>query len=125
MGGDYEPIQGKELTGRLALPQGINVQRLQDRQDLRRQFDRLQRGLERAAEVRATDRYTEMAYDMVSSGRVQEAFDIGAKATPRATPMAAGVSARKRCSRGGWSRRESPSCWSAARGATSTTTATK
>jgi hypothetical protein len=76
MGGDYEPIQGKELTGRLALPQGINVQRLQDRQDLRRQFDRMQRGLDRAAEVRATDRYTEMAYDMVSSGRVQEAFDI-------------------------------------------------
>ncbi len=25
MGGDYEPIQGKELTGRLALPKGIDV----------------------------------------------------------------------------------------------------
>ncbi|MEX2112491.1 MAG: DUF1501 domain-containing protein [Pirellulales bacterium] len=76
MGSEYEPIQGKELTGRLALPQGINVQRLQDRQDLRRQFDRLRRGLERVADVQATDRYTEMAYDMVSSGRVQQAFDV-------------------------------------------------
>jgi hypothetical protein len=76
MGGEYEPVQGKELTGRLALPSGINVARLQDRQELRRQFDRLRRGLERSADVSANDRYSQMAYDMVSSGQVREAFDV-------------------------------------------------
>jgi hypothetical protein len=76
MGGRYEPIKGKELTGRLAMPAGLNVSRLQDRRELRQQFDRLRRGLDRAADVRAADRYTEMAYDMVVSGKVQKAFDV-------------------------------------------------
>ena len=76
MGGRFEPIKGKELAGRLALPEGIHVTRLQDRRQLRRQFDRLGHTLEHAADVAATDRYTEMAYDMVTSGRVATAFDI-------------------------------------------------
>jgi hypothetical protein len=76
MGGRYEPVQGKELSGRLAMPQGINVARLADRQSLRRQFDRLQGELERSAALESVDRYTEMAYDMVVSGKVQKAFDI-------------------------------------------------
>ena len=77
MGGLYEPISGKELTGRLAMPEGINVRRLQDRHDLRQQFDRLRRGLDSAADVQTSDRYTQMAYDMVVSGKVQQAFDVG------------------------------------------------
>jgi hypothetical protein len=76
MGGLYEPIKGNELPGRLAMPAGINVSRLQNRRALRRQFDRLGRDLETAAQVASTDRYTEMAYDMVTSGRVQQAFDV-------------------------------------------------
>ncbi len=82
MGGRYEPIQGKELTGQLAMPQGINLQRLQDRRQLRHQFDRLRRGLEHTADVEATDRYTAMAYDMVTSGKVQKAFDIEQETGP-------------------------------------------
>ncbi len=76
MGGDYEPIQGKELTGRLAMPKGINVERLQDRHSLRMQFDRLNRDLDRTAALKPLDRYSQMAYDMVVSGKVQQAFDI-------------------------------------------------
>ncbi|MGD9721307.1 MAG: DUF1501 domain-containing protein [Pirellulales bacterium] len=76
LGGRYEPIQGKELAGRVAVPEGINIGRLADRRDLRQQFDRLRRGLAQAADVQATDRYTEMAYDMVTSGKVQRAFDV-------------------------------------------------
>ncbi|HEX3726161.1 MAG TPA: DUF1501 domain-containing protein, partial [Pirellulales bacterium] len=74
LGRPYEPIQGNDLTGRLAMPAGINIQRLQDRQELRRQFDRASRDLERGAGT--GDRFTEMAYDMVASGKVQQAFDI-------------------------------------------------
>jgi hypothetical protein len=76
MGHDHEPLQGKELTGRLAMPQGINVARLQNRHELRQQFDRLNRGLERTSALHSADRYTQMAYDMVVSGEVQRAFDI-------------------------------------------------
>jgi hypothetical protein len=74
LGPEYEPIQGKDLTGRLAMPKGLDVARLQDRQELRRQFERLARGLDRAAA--GADRYTQMAYDMVVSGKVQQAFDV-------------------------------------------------
>ena len=74
LGAEYEPIQGKDLTGRLAMPKGLDVARLQDRQELRRQFERLARGLDRAAD--GADRYTQMAYDMVVSGKVQQAFDV-------------------------------------------------
>ncbi|MBI3838032.1 MAG: DUF1501 domain-containing protein [Planctomycetia bacterium] len=77
MGNDFEPIKGNELPGRLAMPQGINVERLQNRQELRRQFDRLSCGLQRDAALQPVDRYGQMAYDMVVSGKVQKAFDIG------------------------------------------------
>ncbi len=76
MGNQYEPLQGKELTGRLAMPKGIDVARLQDRHELRQQFDRLNRELQRTAALQPTDRYTQMAYDMVVSGEVQRAFDV-------------------------------------------------
>jgi hypothetical protein len=76
MGGQFEPIKGNELPGRLAMPQGINVDRLQNRRELRRQFDRLARGLEASTALAGSDRYTQMAYDMVVSGKVQEAFDV-------------------------------------------------
>jgi hypothetical protein len=76
MGNQYEPLQGKELTGRLAMPKGIDIDRLQNRHVLRQAFDRLQRDLDRTRALESADRYTEMAYDMVVSGKVQKAFDI-------------------------------------------------
>ena len=76
LGSPYEPLKGNELPGRLTMPKGIDVVRLQNRQELRQQFDRLNRGLERNVSLAAADRYTQMAYDMVVSGRVQQAFDV-------------------------------------------------
>ena len=93
----------QRTPGRLALPQGINVARLQDRHGLRQQFDRMRRGLDRRGSGR-TDRYAQMAYDMVVSGNVQEAFDVSREATRCATPTAAKASAKRHCSRGDWSR---------------------
>jgi uncharacterized protein (DUF1501 family) len=53
------------------------VARLQDRRALRRQFDLASRRLEHSGDARGADRFNEMAYEMVTSGKVQRAFDIG------------------------------------------------
>ena len=76
LGQDHEPAKGGELAGRLALTDGINVARLQDRQELRRQFDRLSHDLDRAGTMYQVDRNHQMAFDMVTSGRVRDAFDV-------------------------------------------------
>ncbi|HVW38854.1 MAG TPA: DUF1501 domain-containing protein, partial [Pirellulales bacterium] len=43
MGAEFEPVKGGELGGRLTLPEGVNAPRLANREQLRRQFDRLSR----------------------------------------------------------------------------------
>jgi hypothetical protein len=77
MGSQYEPTKGTELAGRLAMPEGITVNRLQDRRELRRQFDDLSRRLDRASAAEPLERFNQAALDMVTSGKVQKAFDIG------------------------------------------------
>jgi hypothetical protein len=76
MGSAYEPVKGAELAGRLALPQGLSVARLQDREELRRQFDRLSRDLDRGDTMERIDHYGQQALDMVVSGKAQQAFRV-------------------------------------------------
>ncbi|MCE9561754.1 MAG: DUF1501 domain-containing protein [Planctomycetes bacterium] len=76
MGTAFEPVKGSELPGRLALPDGLDVEQLQDRATLRKQFDRMQRDLDTRHQMTATDQYTEMALDMVVSPKVRTAFDL-------------------------------------------------
>jgi hypothetical protein len=76
LGGAYEPVRGTELPGRLALPSGVSVPRLQDQMELRRQFDRLERQLDAGQQMARMDSYAEMALDMVVSPAVRRAFDI-------------------------------------------------
>jgi hypothetical protein len=76
MGNAYEPVKGNELPGRLALPASLTLPHLRERAELRRQFGRLQQSLDASAAGGSGDRYAEMAYDMVVSRRVQEAFDL-------------------------------------------------
>lgn len=76
MGNEFQPVKGLELPGKLTLPAGIQVDRLQDRNELRRQFDRLERGLDLGRAMDGVDRFQQMACDMVLSGRVQQAFDV-------------------------------------------------
>lgn len=76
MGSQFEPIKGKELPGRLSPPEGISVDRLQNRDVLRNEFDRMRRSLDRQQAMDHTDRYQQMAYDMVLSGKTEKAFDI-------------------------------------------------
>jgi hypothetical protein len=76
MGSAYEPVKGAELAGRLALPQGLSAARLQDREELRHQFDRLSRDLDRGDTMERIDRYGQQALEMVVSGKAQQAFRV-------------------------------------------------
>ncbi|HET6884171.1 MAG TPA: DUF1501 domain-containing protein [Pirellulales bacterium] len=76
MGQDYAPMKGGELGGRLALVEGMNVARLEDRARLRQEFDRLERSVDRVANMHALDRYHQTAFDMLRSPRVKDAFDL-------------------------------------------------
>jgi len=76
LGSAYEPVKGNELPGRLARPAGINVPRLQERVQLRRQFDGLERACDTNQQMGQLDRYAALALDMVVSSTVRRAFDI-------------------------------------------------
>ncbi len=75
MGQDYAPVKGHQLAGKFAMPPGIDVPRLNDRDELRRQFNRFAQDLEHR-DLDRFDRYTQEAFEMVLSGKVQKAFNV-------------------------------------------------
>jgi hypothetical protein len=76
LGTAYEPVPERDLSGRLSMPPGVSLARAQDRDGLRRQFDRLQRDLDSGSTMARMDRYDQQALQMVLSGKTQEAFRI-------------------------------------------------
>ena len=76
MGTDYAPVKGGELKGKFAMPPGVEVTRLQNRDQIRRQLDLFGRTIEHNNTLQRTDRFTRQAYDLVMSGKVQKAFNI-------------------------------------------------
>ncbi|CAK9009549.1 Uncharacterized protein SCF082_LOCUS10326 [Durusdinium trenchii] len=76
LGSAYDPVNGLELAGKFNLPKGIELDRLDDRNRLRRGFDRMRRDLDQGHTLERTDRFTQQAYGMVLSGRVQQAFNL-------------------------------------------------
>lgn len=76
LGSAYEPVKGLELAGKFALPEGIAAPRLADRDNLRQQFDRVKAQLDRTSTMEQLDRYSRQAFEMVTSGKVQQAFDV-------------------------------------------------
>ncbi len=76
MGSQFDPVQGLKLAGKFALPQGVAIPRLQDRNNLRRQFDQLRTVMDQRDTLAKTDRFTQQAFEMVLSGRVQKAFNL-------------------------------------------------
>ena len=79
MGSEFSPVKGSELAGRFKLPDGIQLDRLQDRDGLRRQFDKFRRDLDRGETLARTDRYTQQAFEYVTSGRAEKAFQVDAE----------------------------------------------
>ncbi len=76
MGNSYAPVKGKELAGRLAMPEGLATNRLRDRSTLRGQLDNLHRELDNNKAVAQLDHYTHQALDTVLSGRAKRAFNL-------------------------------------------------
>jgi hypothetical protein len=76
LGNAYEPVKGGELSGRLALPEGVSVTRLQDQAALRRSFDGLERELDAGHDMARMDQYARQALDMVVVGKARRAFRI-------------------------------------------------
>ena len=76
MGSAFEPVDGKELAGRLALPEGISIERLGNRRALSDSLDGWKRRLGANAEIAAADQYTQQAYDVLLTGRAQRAFNL-------------------------------------------------
>ncbi|MCY2962777.1 MAG: DUF1501 domain-containing protein, partial [Planctomycetota bacterium] len=76
MGANYAPVDGLKLVGKFGLPDGVQVDRLDDRDGLRRSFDRLRTDIDRLDTLDKLSRYQQQAYDMVLGGHVQRAFDL-------------------------------------------------
>ena len=76
LGQAHEPVKGLELTDKLGLPEGIQVDRLRDRQQLQEQFDSFRSRVESEKLYDRIDQNTQQAFDMVLSGKVSEAFDL-------------------------------------------------
>ena len=76
MGQAFAPVKGSELAGRFNLPSGVTLERLGDREALRRQFDHLSAELDAGTGFESTDRYTRLAIDMIASGKARRAFEL-------------------------------------------------
>lgn len=76
LGNTYEPLDGVKSKGRFAMPAGVSVPRLRDRDQLRKSLDRLKRQADASRNLSLQDRYTQEAYNLVLGGAAQRAFDI-------------------------------------------------
>jgi hypothetical protein len=76
LGSAYDPIRETDLTGRLNMPKGVSVPRAQDRDGLRKQFDRLRREVDAGETMERMDQYGRQALEMVLSGKAREAVDL-------------------------------------------------
>lgn len=62
----------------LAMPQGLTVERLDDRRALRRSFDALQRGADHG-QIDALEHFERQAFELVTSSAVREAFSLSSE----------------------------------------------
>ncbi len=76
LGSKYEPVKGLELADKFKLPTGIDVQRLQNRAALREQINGARKELEDHNLLEQFDANTQRAFEMVLSGKVEQAFDV-------------------------------------------------
>jgi Protein of unknown function (DUF1501) len=76
LGAAYEPIAETGIVGQLKMPSGVTVDRLQNRDALRQQFDRLRHDLDTNHAMERLDVYDRQALDMVLSGKAEQAFQL-------------------------------------------------
>jgi len=68
---------GKLSSGDIfSLPVGVSADRLDDRQSLLKNFDKLRADVDASGTMAAFDRYNQQAVSLVTSGRVRDALDL-------------------------------------------------
>ncbi|MCB9953796.1 MAG: DUF1501 domain-containing protein [Planctomycetaceae bacterium] len=75
MGTDFAPVKGNELKGKFAIPPGLEVSRIQDRHHIRQQLDNFGKTIENNETLTRNNQYTQQAYDLVLSGKIEKAFN--------------------------------------------------
>ena len=76
LGQQYAPLDGMRVDGKFSLPKGVEVPRLQDRDQLRRELDLFRRRVDSSVSFQQQDRYTQEAFKLVLGGAAQKAFDL-------------------------------------------------
>ncbi len=76
LGQQYDPFDARDAAKAFTLPGGLSMDRLHERQSLAQQMDRLRRDVDASGTVEAMDRFSQQAFDIVTGGRAQEAFDL-------------------------------------------------
>ena len=76
LGQQYAPLDGMRVDGKFSMPKGVEVPRLQDRDQLRRELDLFRRRTDSSVDFQRQDRYTQEAFNLVLGGTAQKAFDL-------------------------------------------------
>lgn len=78
MGKSFAPVNGRDIVGKFGMPSGLTVERLQDRESIRRELSRLGRQFDQSESSSAAsfDQNAKQAYDMILSGKVARAFRL-------------------------------------------------
>ncbi|MCI0359665.1 MAG: DUF1501 domain-containing protein [Planctomycetaceae bacterium] len=76
LGKRYEPFVAKNVSELLAAHAALDGDRIQSRQNLLKQFDRLRAGLDQDGSMQSLDHYSRQAVEMVTGPRAREAFDL-------------------------------------------------
>ncbi|HEV3137409.1 MAG TPA: DUF1501 domain-containing protein, partial [Pirellulales bacterium] len=76
LGKQYDPFLGNQASSLFKLPGGLDLERINSRHSLTRQFDRLRRDLDLAGSMAAMDRFEQQAVDIVAGQRAQRVFDL-------------------------------------------------
>jgi hypothetical protein len=87
LGAKYNPFEtrsdpankGPFSVPNFGLPAGISVERLDDRRALLSGMDRLRRDIETAGQIDAIDKFQQQAWDLMTSSRARDAFNLDAE----------------------------------------------
>ncbi|MCX6852252.1 MAG: DUF1501 domain-containing protein [Verrucomicrobia bacterium] len=76
MGNAFNPVSGKDLSGRLKLVEGLSIERLGSRRDLAEQMDQWKRGVGANESIASADHFTQQAYEVLMTGSAQHALNL-------------------------------------------------
>jgi hypothetical protein len=77
LGPIYKPFSPNDAKNVLRLNRGITADRLGDRTNLLSSLDTIRRDIDGSGQLEALDSYTQCAYEIITSGEVADALDLG------------------------------------------------